>query len=92
METVVNDEKRPIPAQEFKNELENDSHWRQASSTVGIPGLTYRYDRNVFLTQVASIDGAVQKVAPTPSLTQQLYQSNYLTLAGRQVKNVSMTR
>lgn len=48
--TGEDDKKRPIAAQELKNEQANDSYSLQASSTVEPPGSTYNYDRKGFLT------------------------------------------
>lgn len=70
-----NDEKRPIIAQEFMDELTNDSYCRHKSCTVLFPGLTYIYDRNGIFTLVALVDGAVQKVIPMSLFVLLLYQS-----------------
>lgn len=78
------DEKRPMIVQEIKDEHGNDQYCRQAPSTVGFPGLKYNHHRNRFLTRVASIDEAVQKVDPTSRRARLLFQTQFATLAGHQ--------
>lgn len=56
---------RKIASHDFIHEQGNDSYFGQVSSTAGVPGSTFNYERNRFLPHVARIDDAAQKVVPT---------------------------
>lgn len=78
--TLENGKKRRRAARKPIGTQVNDSYCCQSSSTVGNPISTYEFDRNRFLTKVAIIDEAVQKVILTSSWALQLYQLHYPTL------------
>lgn len=79
--TERNDEKRFITAKDFIDDQVNDPNCRQASSTVGSPGSTYKQDRSEFQRQLVTIYWAVQKVVPTSPPARLLYQSKFSKLA-----------
>lgn len=64
------------------NEQANGLYGLHASSTVGFPGLTYKYDSKRLLLRIGPIDEPVQTVVLTSLHAQPLYQSDYLTLQG----------
>lgn len=74
--------KRPITSQEIIYEQAKNSNCRQASATVGLPGLTSNYNRSRFLVRTAHIYGAVQKVVPVSIQTHFLYHSLHTMLVG----------
>lgn len=90
--TGENDEKRPATVRECMKELAKDSYCCQASFTVGAPELTYKFERNGFLTAVAPIDKAVQKVIYTSLRVQFLYLTHYPPLAGNEGEDVCTIR
>lgn len=58
--TITEHNNQMINAQELMLERAKDPYYRQASSTVELPGATFNYVRNRFLVPTVLIDGAVQ--------------------------------
>lgn len=57
--------KWPISSNDFIQEQAKDSYFRQASSKLGLPGLTFNSERDGFLVRTAPSGGAVQKQVPS---------------------------
>lgn len=73
---------REITTCNFKHEQEKDSDYLQTLSTVNLPRSACTYDRNGFLTSIAPIAGAVQKVFPPSLSVHLLYHLHNACLAG----------
>lgn len=69
-------------AQKFLHEQMKESYCCQNSSTQGLSGPTFNYDKNWSSIPMTSISGTVQKVFPTAHRARQLYHLHYKAFAG----------